>query len=71
MAGCIIAGRSFCIDHGRLPATNEKWRLVLGSLLYNLAISLAFVAAALAFSQSARVLVLQKSWKVGVSTPWP
>jgi len=66
MAGCIIAGRSFCIDHGRLPATNEKWRLAIGSLLVNLAISLAVVAAALAFSQSARLLAAEIIEGVGL-----
>lgn len=66
MAGCLIAGRSFCIDHGRLPATNEKWHLAIGSLLVNMAISLAFVAAALAFLQSARILAAEIIEGVGL-----
>ena len=66
MAGCIIAGRSFCIDHGRLPETNEKWRLAIGSLLVNLAISLALVAVVLAFSQSARVFAAEIIESVGL-----
>ena len=66
MAGCLIAGRSFCVDHERLPETNEKWRLAIGSLLVNMAISLALVAAALAFSQSARLLAAEIIEGVGI-----
>ena len=66
MAGCLIAGRVYCGDHMRLPETNEKWRLTIGSLLVNMAISAALLAVVLAFSQTARLLAAEIIQSVGL-----
>lgn len=48
MAGAIVSGRSFVLNHQRLPNTAEKWRLVLGSLAVSLGISVLFLLVLLA-----------------------
>lgn len=66
VAGGIVAGRSFCIDHGRLPSSGEKWRLVIGSFLINVAVSVALTAAALVFVPTARLLAAEIVESVGL-----
>ena len=58
-ASGILAGKSFVSDHGHLPTTGEKWRLVLGSFFTNVLVSLTLSAAVLVFLTDARVLVAQ------------
>ena len=48
LAGAIVSGRSFVLNHQRLPNTAEKWRLVLGSLAVSLGISVLFLLVLLA-----------------------
>lgn len=68
IAAAIIAGKSFHSDHGRLPSKSEKWRLVIGSFLTNVSISLTLSAIALFFLAEARLLATQVVEGLGVTT---
>lgn len=60
IAGALMAGRSFVLDHKRLPNSGEKWRLVLGSFAICVALSIvvlgAFVAVLPGFTDAFRAL---------------
>ncbi len=57
VAGAIIAGRAFVLNHQRLPSSAEKWRLVFGSLAISLGVSVVLSALFLAFVPDAADLI--------------